>query len=183
MEANVAQRDDILVWIDLEMTGLDPKTCRIIELAMILTDREFQMIANPLEIAIWQPESVLDGMSPFVRAMHTRSGLIDKVRQSQVDEVGAQTQTMGVLTEICRYRTALLAGNSVWQDARFLRNYMPAITDYLHYRIIDVSGIKELAGCWYGVRYEKPPGAKHTAMFDIQQSIAELKFYRDKVMI
>ena len=178
----MAQRDDVLVWIDLEMTGLDPEACRIIELAMILTDRDLNELAPPLEIVVWQPDSNLESMPPFVREMHTSSGLLDKVRQSRIDTADAERQVMGVLTQIASYRTAHLAGNSVWQDNRFMRRYMPAVSNYLHYRIIDVSTVKELAGWWNNVRYSKANGAKHTALFDIEQSIEELRFYREKVM-
>lgn len=178
----MTQREDVLVWVDLEMTGLDPKTCAIVQLAMILTDRELIEIHKPLELTLWQPESVLETMIPFVREMHEKSGLLQQIRKSEVDLQDAERQVMEILTPIAAYRTGRLAGNSVWQDRRFLVEYMPVFDSYLHYRIVDVSTIKELAGSWYNTYYEKPQGAKHTALFDTQQSIAELKFYREKVM-
>jgi len=178
----VTQRNDLLVWIDLEMTGLDPATCGIIELAMILTDIQLTPIGQPLELTIWQPESVLERMSPFVREMHTHNGLLERVRRSEVDLQDAERQVLEILVPHAEYRTAHLAGNSVWQDRRFLRQYMPSFDSYLHYRMIDVSAIKPLAEAWYGARYEKPKDGKHTALFDIQQSIKELEFYRANVM-
>lgn len=178
----MTQRDDVLVWVDLEMTGLDPKTCAIVQVALILTDRDLNELAKPVELTIWQPESVLETMSPFVREMHTKSGLLQQIRKSEVDLQDAERQVMEILTPIAAYRTGRLSGNSVWQDRRFLLEYMPAFDSYLHYRIVDVSTIKELASSWYNAYYEKPKGAKHTALFDTEQSIAELKFYRDKVM-
>lgn len=179
---DVTQRDDILVWIDLEMTGLDPKTCGIVQLAMILTDRMLTELAPPLELTIWQPEEVLARMSPFVRQMHEESGLLPQIRKSELDLEDAERQVLEILAPIAAYRTACLAGNSVWQDRRFLTEFMPAFDNYLHYRLIDVSTLKELAFWWYKARYEKPKAGKHTALFDIRQSIAELKYLRQQVM-
>lgn len=174
----MAQRDDVLAWIDLEMTGLDPDTCVIVQLAMILTDRELNTLAPPLELTIWAPEPDLERMSPFVRSMHEKSGLLPLVRKSEIDLADAQRQVLEILTTHAVYGTARLAGNSVWQDKRFLMKYMPAVDSYLHYRLVDVSSLKELAAWWYNARHEKPKDGKHTALFDIQQSIEELKFYR-----
>ncbi len=181
-ERPVSQRDDVLVWVDLEMTGLEPETCAIVQMAMILTDHELEELAEPVELTVWQPESVLGSMSPFVRAMHEKSGLVDQIRKSEVDLEDAERQVMTILTAYCKYRTGKLAGNSIWQDRRFLNLYLPAVERYVHYRMIDVSTIKELAETWYGAHFEKPSGGEHTALFDIRQSIAELRFYREKIM-
>lgn len=178
----MTQRDDVLVWVDLEMTGLDPETCGIVELAMILTDRELNELVPALELTIWQPEEVLARMSPFVRDMHQHSGLLPRILASELDLADAERQVMEILTPIAQYKRACLAGNSVWQDRRFLTRYMPAFDDYLHYRLLDVSTLKQLGTWWYDARYEKPKDGAHTALFDIRQSIAELKFLREQVM-
>lgn len=177
----MSRNGSVLVWVDLEMTGLDPESCAIVQMAMILTDSELKEIAPPLDVTIWQPDSVLETMSPFVRAMHTKNGLIEKVRESTVALEEAEDQALELLNEHAAYRTGRLCGNSVWQDRRFLARYMPRFEGYLHYRQIDVTSIKELAGWWYSTSFDKPDHAQHTALFDIRQSIAELGFFREKV--
>ncbi len=177
----MANRNNVLVWIDLEMTGLDPETCVIVEMAMILTDPELNELTKPLDICIWQPDSVLETMTPFVRKMHTKTGLVDKIRTSTVGLEDAEQEALAVLSKHADYRTARLCGNSVWQDRRFLMKYMPRFEGYMHYRQVDVSTIKELAGWWYKTSYAKSEDAHHTALFDIRQSLEELKFYRSQV--
>lgn len=176
-------RDQTLVWMDLEMTGLDPESCHIVQMALILTDAELNELDVPLEITIWQPDSVLETMTPYVRAMHEKSGLLEQIRRSTISVDVAEHRALEIVSQHCGYRTARLCGNSIGQDRRFLYKYMPRLEGYLHYRQVDVSSIKELAYWWYGVRYEKNDneGAKHTALYDIRQSIAELKFYREQV--
>jgi oligoribonuclease len=171
--------DNVLVWVDLEMTGLDPETCAIVEMAMILTDTEFNQLTEPLNLAIWQADSVLETMCPYVRDMHTKTGLIKQIRESKVSLEQAEQKAMKILTEYCAYGVGRLCGNSIWQDRRFLKRYMPTFTGYLHYRQIDVSSVKELGLWWYDSRFQKPNMAKHTALSDIKQSIEELQFYRD----
>lgn len=180
----MAQSDQVLVWMDLEMTGLDPKSCAIVQMAIILTDTELEPLAEPLDVVVWQPESVLESMTPFVRDMHTKSGLIDKIRESPVAVEDAERMGLALITKYATYRTARLCGNSIGQDRRFLYEYMPSLESYHHYRQIDVSTLKELALWWYGERHEKvdPGGAKHTALYDIRQSIEELKFYRRSIL-
>jgi len=173
---------NVLVWMDLEMTGLDPDTCAIIEMAIIVTDSKLNELAAPLSLVIWQPPSVLDAMIPFVRNMHTKSGLLEKVRQASISVIEAERQAMELIMRHAQYRTAPLCGNSIGQDRRFLSKYMPQLEGYLHYRQIDVSSVKELAERWYNVKYKKPNEGKHTALHDIQQSIAPLKYYRDHVL-
>ena len=172
---------DRLVWMDLEMTGLDPETCAIVQMAVIITDRELNPIGNPLDLVVWQPESVLESMEPFVRKMHKKSGLIDQIRNSKHSLSDAQRQAMDLITKHCTYRTAALCGNTIGQDRRFLVKYMPQIEGYLHYRNIDVSTVKELGEWWYGTTYTKPDSGKHTAMHDIQQSLEELRFLSKKI--
>ena len=172
---------NVLVWMDLEMTGLYPESCHIVQLAMIITDRNLTQITEPVEIDIWQPESVLDTMIPFVRNMHEKSGLLERIRKSKISVEEAEKDVMGTIAQFAGYKTARLCGNSISQDRLFIAKYMPTLHGYLHYRQVDVSTVKELAMWWHGVKYEKPDDGKHTALHDIQQSIAELKYFREKV--
>jgi oligoribonuclease len=164
------------------MTGLDPESCAIVEIGMILTDRDLEPLSQPYEVAIWQPESVLERMSPFVRNMHETSGLLAKVRASTTTVADAEQKALAIVSKHASYRTARLCGNSVWQDRRFLGRYMPGLERYLHYRQIDVTSIKELGEWWYRQVYDKPSHREHTALFDIEQSIEELRFLRGAVM-
>lgn len=178
MGAQENNSDRVLVWVDLEMTGLDPETCRIVQMAMILTDTRLTELCDPFEMVVWQPESALESMTPFVRNMHAKSGLLDAVRASRNSSDECEREAMKLLTQYCGYRKGLLAGNSISQDRKFLERYMPSFAGYLHYRQVDVSTIKELAGAWYGVKFEKPDDGKHTALVDIRNSISELQYYR-----
>lgn len=175
--------DARFVWLDLEMTGLDDKTCTIIQMAMIITDPSLKEIAV-LEQTIWQPESALETMSPFVRTMHTDNGLLARVRASQTSLAEAEQRACELLLQHVPYRKGILAGNSIWQDRRFLLRYMPSFEQSLHYRQIDVSTIKVLAKNWYGSKGEPPSKASsHTALEDIRASIAELSWYRDHCFV
>lgn len=169
------------VWLDLEMTGLDDKTCHIIEMAMIVTDGELNELAQ-LEQCIWQPEAALASMSPFVKKMHTDNGLLDKVRASTTSQAEAEQKMIEVLLAHVPYKKGILAGNSIWQDRRFLLRHMPTFEALLHYRQIDVSTIKVLSKQWYGSAGEAPgkPSA-HTALDDIRASLAELRWYRQNI--
>lgn len=170
--------NDKWVWLDLEMTGLDENKCSIIQAAMIITDPQFNEIAVE-EVTIWQPESVLAEMSPFVRDMHTKNGLLKKCRASQKSIEEAEAQLMSTLTQFVPYRRGVLVGNSIYMDRRFLSRYMPSFESYLYYRQIDVSSIKIACGEWFPnePKHQKPPSA-HTALEDIRESIAELKHYK-----
>jgi oligoribonuclease len=168
--------------MDLEMTGLDPETCAIVQMAIILTDPELNEIAPAIEINIWQPESVLATMSPFVRSMHEKSGLLADVRKSEISVEDAQHTALQLISKHAPYRTARLCGNTIGQDRRFLVKYMPALEQYLHYRQVDVSSLKELAVWWKNLKFGKGNDGKHTALYDIRQSIAELKFYRENLI-
>lgn len=170
-----------LVWLDLEMTGLEPDKDVIVQIAVIVTDRNLKEVAEPVDLTIWHPAEVMDRMTPFVRDMHERSGLLRQIQTSKTSLEDAEREALTLVSLLCEYGTARLCGNSIWQDRRFLTRYMPAFENYLHYRMIDVSSIKELAGWWYGVQHRKPNGAQHTALWDVRQSIAELKFYRERV--
>ncbi|MBL92952.1 MAG: oligoribonuclease [Myxococcales bacterium] len=168
------------VWVDLEMTGLDPETCVIIEVAVIVTDTEFNEEAQ-YEGVIWQPDERLEEMIPFVKQMHTANGLIQKVKKSQLQLEQAEDAILEMLKANVAEGKGLLAGNSVWQDRRFLTKYMPKVEAYLHYRQIDVSSLKVLASAWHP-KDGSPPNksSNHTALSDIRASMQELQFYRGR---
>ena len=170
-----------LVWIDLEMTGLDPEADAIIEMATIITDSDLNVMAEGPVLAIWQPEVLLAGMDEWNQTHHSASGLVDRVRQSEVRTVEAEAQTLAFVEKYVERGTAPLCGNTIWQDRRFVERYMPGLARYLHYRMIDVSSLKALAQRWYGdsAVFNKPREGAHDALVDIQNSIAELKHYRD----
>src|SRR5262245_22933000 len=130
-----------MVWVDLEMTGLDPQTCAIVEIATIITDASLSVIAEGPCLVIHQPEGVLDAMSAFVRDLHTRSGLLDRIRSSTTSLADAEAQTAAFLAARCQKGMGVLSGNSLWKDRAFLERYMPSVVEYLHYRIVDVSTI------------------------------------------
>jgi oligoribonuclease len=167
-----------LVWVDLEMTGLDAQTHCILQSAVVITDSKLKVL-DSASSCVWQPESELAKMSPFVADMHTKSGLLARVRASKTDVRDAERQLMEIVTKWCPY-PATLCGNSIWADRRFIDKYMPAFAGYLHYRMVDVSTIKVLATRWYGAEavYKKPTEGEHDAVVDIKNSIAELEHYR-----
>ena len=177
----MALSDNALVWIDLEMTGLDPETCAIVQMGMIITDTELRELAQPWEVTLRQPDAVLAQMEPFVRAMHEKSGLLPRIHASQISLADAEKQALEIVMKHVAYRGGRLSGNSIGQDRRFLVKYMPTFERYLHYRQIDVTTLKELANNWYNKAYPKSEAGEHTALFDIQQSIAELKFLRKEI--
>jgi oligoribonuclease len=166
-------------WLDCEMTGLDPYSCHIIQIAMILTDQNLEELDSPLVLNIWQPQSVLDKMCPYVRSMHEKSGLLAEVSRASIDVHDAEHAVLKLLSKYAPYRTAKLCGNSITQDRRFLWTHMPHFENYLHYRQIDVSTLKELYYWWNQKKYQKSDEGQHTALFDIRQSIEELRYYRD----
>ena len=172
---------DKWVWLDLEMTGLDDATCAILQIAMIITDHNFNVLAER-DIPVWQPESVLSSMIPIVRSMHTKNGLLDRVRTSEFSLSEAESELMTILSKHVEYKKGVLAGNSMYIDRRFLQKYMPSFEGYLHYRQIDVSSIKIISQAWYGQK-AKPPkkNSSHTALQDIKDSIEELSFYKQNI--
>jgi oligoribonuclease len=175
--------DAALVWVDLEMTGLDPDACVIVEVAVLVTGPDLEIRAEGPDIVIHQPESALSAMAPVVAEMHARSGLTAAVRASTVTLAQAEAQVLSFLTQHTPPRTAPLCGNSVWKDKQFLEKYMPRVMNHLHYRIVDVSSIKELARRWYPdqLRGAPPKNETHRALDDIKESIEELRFYRRSV--
>jgi oligoribonuclease len=169
---------DNLVWIDLEMTGLDPSVDAVLQAALVVTTSELEPL-DELAVDVGQPEEVLARMSPFVRDMHTRTGLIDRVRVSGVSVEEAERRLLERISAWCP-APATLCGNSIWNDRRFIARYMPALDRYLHYRVVDVSSLKVLAQRWYGEAavFAKPTAGAHDASVDVRHSIAELRHYQ-----
>ena len=175
-----AVRDE-LVWIDCEMTGLDLRSDRLIEIAALVTDADLNILGEGVDVVIHTDDAALDNMVEVVAQMHKRSGLIEEVRTSTVDLAGAEGMVMDYIRDhVKNAKTAPLAGNSIATDRGFLARDMPALDNYLHYRMIDVSSIKELCRRWYPrIYYGQPPkGLAHRALADIHESINELRYYR-----
>ena len=173
-----------IVWMDLEMTGLDPERDRIIEVAVLVTDAELQVVAEGPELVVHQPEELLAGMDEWNTRHHTESGLVERVRASPTSELQAEEALLAFLKAHTEERAAPLAGSSIHQDRRFLARYMPRVDRWLHYRLIDVSSVKELVLRWYPETYAQRPSkkAEHRALDDIRESIAELRYYRGAVL-
>ena len=172
---------DRLIWIDLEMTGLDPEENVIIEIATIITDSDLNIIAEGPNLAIFQPEEELEKMDEWNVTHHTANGLIEAVRESEVSNATAEVRTLEFLREYCEAGQSLLCGNTIGQDRRFLRAHMPELQEFCHYRSIDVSSVKEISNRWYPKQkgFHKPTG--HRALDDIKGSIAELAHYRESI--
>jgi len=173
---------DNLVWMDMEMTGLDPKTCSILEIATLVTDKDLNLLAEGPVLAVHQPPDVLEAMDDWNKEHHGKSGLIERVKNSTVSQAQAERATLDFVAQYCAPKTSPLCGNTIYQDRRFLLEYMPQLEGYLHYRLIDVSSIKELVKRWYGPEFQSPAKKQtHQALDDIRETIEELKFYRAKV--
>ncbi len=180
MQGTFSHQKHFWVWMDLEMTGLNDKTCTILQIATIITDEKFNEI-DCLDMKIWHPEETLSRMSPFVRQMHTDNGLLNQVRSSPHALEDAERKTLQMISDHVPHKKGILAGNSIWQDRRFLLRYMPNLENYLHYRMIDVSAIKTLSHAWFKEKDHLPrQQSAHTALEDIRHSIHELKFYRER---
>jgi oligoribonuclease len=172
-----------LVWIDLEMTGLDPDHDRIIEMAIIVTDSQLNVLAEAPVIAVHQSDVVLSGMDEWNTNTHTKSGLVERVRKSDINEAKAQEMMLAWLADFVQEKESPMCGNSICQDRRFLYRYMPKLEAYFHYRNLDVSTIKELARRWSPTVYDGfQKKSNHQALDDIRESIAELQFYRDNFL-
>ncbi|ELR67126.1 3'-to-5' oligoribonuclease (orn) [Photobacterium marinum] len=174
--------DQNLIWIDLEMTGLDPETHQIIEIATIVTDAQLNILAEGPVLAIHQPEAELAKMDEWCTTTHTNSGLVERVRQSNIDEGEAVRQTIAFLEQWVPKGASPICGNSIGQDRRFLYKHMPELEQYFHYRYLDVSTLKELTRRW---KPELLSGfnkkGSHLALDDIRDSIAELRYYREHI--
>lgn len=172
-----------LIWIDLEMTGLDPFRDQIIEIATLVTDSQLNILAEGPVIAIHQPDYILEGMDDWNRAQHGKSGLTERVRASGYDEQGAERETIDFLQRYVVAGKSPMCGNSICQDRRFMARFMPKLEAFFHYRNLDVSTLKELALRWspeMAKGLEKK--SKHLAMDDIKDSIAELQYYRERFL-
>lgn len=179
----MAQDQNALVWLDMEMTGLNPDTDRIIEIAMVVTDSQLKTVAESPAWVVHQSDAVLDGMDDWNKNTHGRSGLIDKVKASAADEAGVEAQCLDFIKLHVPALASPMCGNSICQDRRFMFRYMPKLEAYFHYRNLDVSTLKELCKRW---KPELAKGiiknGKHTALADIYESIEEMKFYRDNFL-
>lgn len=172
-----------LIWIDLEMTGLDPMSDRIIEVATIVTNKHLEEVAVGPVIAVHQETSLLAGMDEWNTNQHSMSGLVKRVRESTINEQQAEKATIEFLQKHIPSNTSPMCGNSICQDRRFLARLMPDLEEYFHYRNLDVSTLKELANRWYpkiAKNYSKE--SKHLALDDIRDSIDELKYYRQNLL-
>lgn len=167
-----------LAWLDLEMTGLNAKRDVILQAALIITDAQLNILEE-FVCDIWQPDPLLATMVPFVKDMHETTGLTERVRKSRVDLLVAERKLLERVAGWCAY-PAVLCGNTIGQDKRFVDEWMPGLSGYLSYRTIDVTSLKLLAKAWYGegAVYEKPVKGEHDALVDIKNSIAELAHYR-----
>ena len=176
----MAQDQNALIWLDMEMTGLEPDNDKIIELAVVITNSQLETIAEGPVWVVHQSDEVLDGMDAWNKGTHGRSGLIDKVKASTLSEADVAAQCLEFLMLHVPARTSPMCGNSICQDRRFMARHMPKLEEYFHYRNLDVSTLKELVRRW---KPELAKGltkhGKHEALADIYESIEELKYYRE----
>ena len=184
-EPNAAGADDRLVWVDLEMTGLDPEQDVIVELACIVTDSALVALDDGIQLVVHAGPDTLARMSDFVREMHTKSGLLPEISASGVGVTDAEQAALAyVRNHVPKPSSAPLCGNSIGTDRRFLARYMVQLDEYLHYRSIDVSSLKELCRRWNPPVYRKRPNKAehHRALDDIRESIEELRYYREHLL-
>ena len=169
-----------LAWLDLEMTGLDVDTDVILQAAVVVTDASLNTLEEVC-VDVWQPASALERMTPFVRDMHEKTGLLSRVQVSRVDLERAEQMLLGVVARHCAF-PATLCGNSIWQDRKFVDKYMPALGGFLHYRLLDVSAIKTVAIRFSPAKqFKKQTAVEHDALHDIRNSIAEFRHYKQKL--
>ena len=169
-----------LIWIDMEMTGLNPETDRVIEIALVITDGALTTIAEAPVLVVHQDDVTLAAMDSWNQSTHARTGLTAKVRASTLDEATAEQEMLAFLREHVPPRVSPMCGNSICQDRRFLARWMPALEDYFHYRHLDVSTLKELCRRWKpDLMKGIPKEGKHEALADVYESIAELRYYRE----
>lgn len=174
------KKDTKLVWLDLEMSGLNPDKDVILEIATIITDPELNVVALGPHLVINQPTTILDAMNDWCKEHHTKSGLVQAVKQSSVTTLQAEQETLEFIKEHCKPQTGILSGNSIWSDRVFLTAYMPLIVHYLHYKMLDVTSIAEVVSGWYpnDPNNEFKKKDEHRALPDILESIEELKHLR-----
>ena len=183
-EMPIERDDDRLVWLDMEMTGLNPLSDRIIELAIVITDKNLNTIAEAPVWVVHQSDEVLNGMDAWNQKTHGNSGLIEKVRASTLTEAQVEQAALDFLKRYIGPSKSPMCGNSIGQDRRFMANYMPTLEKYFHYRNLDVSTLKELARRWYSRVYNGyKKQTRHTALADVYESIDELKYYRETILV
>ena len=179
-------QDYNLVWMDMEMSGLNPDTDVVLEIATVITDKNLNVLEHGPSLVINHPPAVLDAMDAWCKEHHGKSGLSQQVLESTISLEQAQALTFDFIKKyVPRKRLSPLCGNSIWQDRRFLAKYFREIDEYLHYRIVDVSSIKEMVNLWYAkdkIQY-KEKESTHRALDDILESIDELKYYRDNFLV
>jgi oligoribonuclease len=180
--SSAPSKSERILWLDMEMTGLSPASCVPIEVAAIVTEPDLSEVGD-VEAVIHQPEEAFENMAPIVVEMHTANGLLDRVRASQISLQQADEMIADLVKRECDPGKTLLAGNTIHQDRLFIRKYFPATEELLHYRMIDVSSIKELVRRWYGEERVFNKRSNHTAKEDIRTSIAELSYYRRHCML
>jgi oligoribonuclease len=171
-----------LIWIDMEMTGLQPDADRVIEIAMLVTDPQLNVVATGPVLVVHQPDEVLDAMDTWNKSTHAKTGLIERVRASSLSEVAVERQALEFLSAHVPANASPMCGNSICQDRRFLVRWMPRLEAHFHYRNLDVSTLKELVRRWKPELKAFSKEGKHEALADILESIEELKFYRKTVM-
>lgn len=175
----MAQEQNHLLWIDMEMTGLEPEQDRILEIAMVVTNNDLDIVAEGPVLAVSQPDEVLEGMDEWNRKTHGQSGLIERVKSSTLAEADVEEVMLNFIREWAPRRSSPMCGNSVCQDRRFMARYMPSLEDWFHYRNLDVSTLKELARRWKPEVYQSlVKKGRHEALADILESIDELRHYR-----
>ena len=176
----MAQNQNYLIWVDMEMTGLVPETDRIIEVAFVITDNDLNMVAEAPVLVVHQADAVLDGMDAWNKSTHAKSGLIAKVKASLLSDADVENQMLDFLKLHVPESVSPMCGNSICQDRRFLARWMPKLEAYFHYRNLDVSTLKELAKRWKpGIANGMTKHGKHEALADVYESIEELKYYRE----
>lgn len=183
-DAKPASKDERLIWVDMEMSGLDPEKERILEVAIIVTDAHLNTITTAPVWVVHQDDPLLDAMDAWNKGTHGRSGLIDKVKASIQDEASVEAECIAFLKKYIKAGIAPMCGNTIGQDRRFMAKYMPKLEAYFHYRNIDVSTLKELCKRWHPELVKGfAKNQAHTALADIQESIEELKYYREKFIV
>lgn len=182
--AKIESNQNNLIWLDMEMSGLSPDNDRILELAAVVTDAELNVLGESPVLVVHQGDAVLEGMDAWNKGTHGRSGLIDKVKASTLDEAAASAQMIEFLKPFVPAGKSPMCGNSICQDRRFMARYMPELESYFHYRNLDVSVFKELARRWKPEIYSGfKKASRHEALADIYESIDELKYYREHFIV
>jgi oligoribonuclease len=179
----MAQDPSYLIWIDMEMSGLNPDADRVLEVAIVVTDSQLVIVAEAPVKIVHQPDEVLDRMDSWNKSMHRKTGLIDKVKAARQSEAEVEAELIAFLAQYLPENTSPMCGNSICQDRRFLVRYMPRLEAFFHYRNLDVSTLKELAKRWKpGIMTGLTKHGKHEALADIYESIEELKYYRENFL-